>query len=846
MSTTSSIEYFARVEYLSAGGNRNSDAADWSVYSNCLAYGADQNIALWRPLSEENSGLSALVPGHNAKVTALRFGYPHASDAAEAIISGDAEGHVRITSFAAEDEDGDRGLCVADVKAHDGTVNTISCLEGSALFVTGGADALIKIWKRRPDGLDLVHTITTKPRFIPLSLSIGWFNGSKTNDATFIAAAGTRNDIQLYSAEDLLTEKPVVKHCATLAGHEGWIRSLALTLDSDGCYLLASASADKYIRLWKFNDRESVPNSAVSRESESGIHHTTLAPKLQTVACSDSKYTVTFEALLLGHEDWVYSAAWSPGPGQKQLLTASADGSLTVWEADPVSSVWYSASRLGEISGQKGATTATGSSGGFWTGLWSPDGTHVTCLGRTGSWRLWAYDGESQYWTQRHAVSGHIGSVNGVTWATDGSYLLSTSSDQTTRLHSEWRRGTKRTWHEFARPQIHGYDLNCVSSIHPTQFASGADEKLLRVFDEPKAIAGMLQRLCNIEAPEGGESLPETAAIPVLGLSNKAEADESNNGVAGEDETETERTTHGTAVNFEELVAPPTEDMLSRHTLFPEYEKLYGHGYEISTSAASREFKLLATACKASSLDHAVIRLYDTETWQEVKPPLPAHTLTVTSLAWSLSPEEYLLSVGRDRQWSIFTQDQDSKEWKLKQSTPKAHTRMILDCSWSPVGGYPFFVTAGRDKVIKIWQRPRLDEAAEFSLLTEIKRKTAVTAVSFTCDFSEDYSILAAGEEDGTVSLHVFGTDDPSQVIKTVDLPRHWSPSKAVNRLAWRCGWLNYSAEFSPADHRGVRLVNIVDGVQLAVGSADSSLRMFNIDLGALIHAYGEPDSSDG
>ena len=37
-------------EYLSAGGNRHPDAADWDAATGMFAYGADRNIALWLPL----------------------------------------------------------------------------------------------------------------------------------------------------------------------------------------------------------------------------------------------------------------------------------------------------------------------------------------------------------------------------------------------------------------------------------------------------------------------------------------------------------------------------------------------------------------------------------------------------------------------------------------------------------------------------------------------------------------------------------------------------------------------------------------------------------------------------
>lgn len=37
-------------EYLAAGGNKHPAAADWDAASGLFAYGADNNVALWKPL----------------------------------------------------------------------------------------------------------------------------------------------------------------------------------------------------------------------------------------------------------------------------------------------------------------------------------------------------------------------------------------------------------------------------------------------------------------------------------------------------------------------------------------------------------------------------------------------------------------------------------------------------------------------------------------------------------------------------------------------------------------------------------------------------------------------------
>ena len=77
-------------------------------------------------------------------------------------------------------------------------------------------------------------------------------------------------------------------------------------------------------------------------------------------------------------------------------------------------------------------------------------------------------------------------------------FLDNPSTDQTTRMFGPWKRDGVETWHELARPQIHGYDLNAISTLHDWKFVSGADEKVLRVFQTSRSIAKLINRLANV------------------------------------------------------------------------------------------------------------------------------------------------------------------------------------------------------------------------------------------------------------------------------------------------------------------------------------------------------------
>lgn len=181
---------------------------------------------------------------------------------------------------------------------------------------------------------------------------------------------------------------------------------------------------------------------------------------------------------------------------------------------------------------------------------------------------------------------------------------------------------------------------------------------------------------------------------------------------------------------------PPFEEQLLGSTLWPEVctlvqpllsslahcyysqtEKLYGHGFELIAVCSAHSLPIIATACKATSAEHAVIRLYDSTTWKPIsgQAPLAGHALTITSLRFSRD-DRWLLSTSRDRTWRLF--ERVDGEWALcvctrgeraergistdiyvPAASSKSHARIIWDGCWAADDSY--FATASRDKTVR-------------------------------------------------------------------------------------------------------------------------------------------------
>lgn len=97
---------------------------------------------------------------------------------------------------------------------------------------------------------------------------------------------------------------------------------------------------------------------------------------------------------------------------------------------------------------------------------------------------------------------------------------------QTTRIFASWQNEVslrdQDSWHEIARPQVHGHDINCVTVIQGKgnhRFVSGADEKVARVFE---ATSSFLKTLNHATSQNYSFSEDLQVDVQILGANMSA------------------------------------------------------------------------------------------------------------------------------------------------------------------------------------------------------------------------------------------------------------------------------------------------------------------------------------
>ena len=358
---------------------------------------------------------------------------------------------------------------------------------------------------------------------------------------------------------------------------------------------------------------------------------------------------------------------------------------------------------------------------GYFSALLSPDSNRILAVSFNGALHMWKK--EVDKWIQIPAISGHFNAVNDVIWDTNSNYLISCSSDQTTRIFTEAKE-SKNHWYEIARPQIHGYDINAIAVLPYTRndpqsaikIISAADEKVIRVYHCPTNFIANLSIISkiairrNITEQLSAAKLVEASSIKEvqsqpLGLMNKPiNIKEDENFFDPKFDPEKILANKEKSQEIEEQITAtvPTEEYLTNISLWPENNKLYGHVYEVICLATHPTEPWIASASKSQKQKFSYIIIWDIEKGAVIC-KIFNHNLNVMCLSFS-KDGKFMLSVGRDRMVAVYQRIADpANPYALIFKKEEAHNRAIVSCSWNSESTE--FVTVSKEKKapIKIW-----------------------------------------------------------------------------------------------------------------------------------------------
>ncbi|XP_038185627.1 elongator complex protein 2 [Arvicola amphibius] len=759
-------------------------------HGGLLAFGTSCSVVLYDP---QRRVVVNNLNGHTARVNCLQWIRRLDGSSSSELVSGGSDN--RVIHWELENN---KVLKAFRLQGHEGPVYAVHAIYLSeppdvvhTLIASAAADSTVRLWSKKGSEVKYLQTLT--------------FGDSNILTVSLSVLPGTNVPVLACGADDCKVHIAVQRDgqfqkVLSLIGHDDWIRG-AEWANFGGDLFLASCSQDCMIRIWRLYRKP-----AFLIKAEANFKMIRLKESTFTVRHGDTSVTcgMVLETLLAGHENWVNAVHWQPpfykdGVLQQpvRLLSASMDKTMILWAPDEESGIWLEQVRVGEVGGN---------TLGFYDCQFGENGTMIIAHAFHGALHLWKQSTVNpRQWVPGIVISGHFDGVQDLIWDPEGEFIITTSTDQTTRLFAPWkRRGYQDTWHEIARPQIHGYDLKCLAMIDRFQFVSGADEKVLRVFSAPRnfvenfsTISG--QSLNYMRCDENNE-LPEGATVPALGLSNKAvfEGD-----LVNQNSDEEELLT-GPAFGYPEVIfqpailsEPPTEDHLLQNTLWPEVQKLYGHGFEIVCVTCNNSKTLLASACKAAQKEHAAIILWSTASWKQVQ-SLAYHTLTVTQMAFS-PDDKFLLAVSRDRTWSLWKrQDVTSPEFDpffslfaFTNKITSVHSRIIWSCDWSPDSKY--FFTGSRDKKLVVWGECNSNsDRTEHNISpcsSVLDMGSSVTAVSVCPVLSLPHRyVVAVGLENGKICL--FSWKKTSQEVNDWTRFVETNPSEGhtlgIRKISWK------------------------------------------------------------
>eukprot|EP01027_Heterolobosea_sp_BB2_P000716 GEZU01001052.1.p1 GENE.GEZU01001052.1~~GEZU01001052.1.p1 ORF type:complete len:355 (-),score=49.58 GEZU01001052.1:95-1159(-) len=326
MVTTSS----ASLSFVSIGCNRIANCATWGK-NGLYAYCGNTFVALYSPNGKRV--IQTLI-GHKARVNAVKW-IPNAAEGVDnmhftpetELVSGGVDSQVIVWKQVSAE----RWTKASVLSGHKDSVTGVDALvvpqTGETIIVSCSSDNTAKVWIRKAgtEEWSCAQTISFGNKMME-AVSITLLPGPSANSSAVpcIAIGGVDSLVHLFVRRGETFEKLV-----SLQGHEDWIRALSFCTCDDGSVMLASASQDIKIRLWKLNhvdinnnndanaagvQQNLLEQAAASRKATSLSqrgHYFQVSHNQQDLN-DTTTWIVFLDALIIGHEEWVYSVCWHP------------------------------------------------------------------------------------------------------------------------------------------------------------------------------------------------------------------------------------------------------------------------------------------------------------------------------------------------------------------------------------------------------------------------------------------------------------------------------------------------------------------------------------------------------
>ena len=452
----------------------------------------DKTAILWRIENNQGTQIHQLK-GHSDWVTDIAFKN-------NIIASASRDRTIKLWQ-----ED---GQLIDTLSGHQDQVNTIEV--SPSYLVSGGEDGRIIIWKINNNGGQQLKTISASDKKITslaisndekniIAVSDYWevtswniANGSKSNlqnfsanresindiswsqDDKFLANATFEGKINVYNNEGILQQ--------TLIGHNGPVlevefkpftashnsnsqltsalvsQDLSVPTEVNNNYIIASASVDKTVRLWRISQSDSLEYREISTIATSPAESNILATadaerKIKIWHINHQNNSQELIHSLSGHEATINQIEFSKDG--KILASVSADQKIKIWDTESgelisnlevpepgTNSITFSQDRNFLISGNQDQTiqiwdlannsvmsTLEGHIDRVKTVIISPNNKIIASAGDDKTIKIWNIQGKLL-----QTIQAHDSAINCLKFTQNGKILASASSDNTIKL----------------------------------------------------------------------------------------------------------------------------------------------------------------------------------------------------------------------------------------------------------------------------------------------------------------------------------------------------------------------------------------------------------------------------